>query len=367
MLEDALKVGVTRDRALIERFLAVLTERLVAVPYGEWIRLFGDARLRLQPAGHILGSAYVEFEADGQRLVFSGDLGPPHTPLLVDAQPPERADVLVLESTYGDRHHEDRRTRQGRLKAVVEHALRDGGTVIVPAFSVGRTQELLYELEGIFAEAESEAGAEAGAQTGAVGPWGSLQVVLDSPLAADFTKGYGQLRRHWDREARARLASGRHPLAFEQLVTVASHADHTRMVNYLAHRRQPALVLAASGMCAGGRVVNYLKAMVGDPRHDVLFVGYQAAGTPGRALQRFGPRGGWVELDDERFAIRCGVHTLGGYSAHADQADLLAFVRGITAGPPKEIRLVHGDDGAKAALATALTAAVPSAKVLVPG
>ena len=358
VLEDALKVGFTRDRRLLERFLAVLAQRLIPVPYGKWVTLFpgesASPRLRLQGAGHILGAAYLEFDADGARIVFSGDLGPPGSPLLPDVVPPERADVLVLESTYGDRHHEDRRTRQARLKAVVEHALRDGGTVIVPAFSVGRTQELLYELEGIFAEADAS------------GPWGRLQVVLDSPLAADFTKGYGQLRRHWDREARARLASGRHPLAFEQLVTVASHSDHTRMVNYLAHSRQPAVVLAASGMCAGGRVVNYLKAMVGDPRHDVLFVGYQAAGTPGRAIQRFGPRGGWVELDGERFGIRCGVHTLGGYSAHADQGDLLAFVLGIAAGPPAEIRLVHGDDGAKAALVAALTAAVPSARVLVP-
>jgi metallo-beta-lactamase family protein len=358
VLEDALKVGVTRDRRLIERFLAVLAQRLIPVPYGKWVTLFpgesASPRLRLQGAGHILGAAYLEFDADGARIVFSGDLGPPGSPLLPDVVPPERADVLVLESTYGDRHHEDRRTRQARLKAVVEHALRDGGTVIVPAFSVGRTQELLYELEGIFSEADAS------------GSWGRLQVVLDSPLAADFTKGYGQLRRHWDREARARLASGRHPLAFEQLVTVASHSDHTRMVNYLAHSRQPAVVLAASGMCAGGRVVNYLKAMVGDPRHDVLFVGYQAAGTPGRAIQRFGPRGGWVELDGERFDIRCGVHTLGGYSAHADQGDLLAFVLGIAAGPPAEIRLVHGDDGAKAALVAALAAAVPSARVLVP-
>jgi metallo-beta-lactamase family protein len=113
--------------------------------------------------------------------------------------------------------------------------------------------------------------------------------------------------------------------------------------------------------------VNYLKAMLGDPRHDVLFVGYQAAGTPGRAIQRFGPRGGWVELDGERFDIRCGIHTLGGYSAHADQAGLVAFARDIPGGPPKDIRLVHGDDGAKAALAAALKAAVPSARVVVPG
>jgi metallo-beta-lactamase family protein len=357
VLEDALKVGFTRDWRLIERFLAVLAQRLIPVPHGEWITLFpGDAaspQVRLQPAGHILGAAYLEFDVNGERIVFSGDLGPPGSPLLPDVVPPERADVLVLESTYGDRIHEDRSARRDRLKSVVEHALADGGTVIVPAFSVGRTQELLYELEAIF----TEAGA---------GPWESLQVVLDSPLAADFTRGYGTLRAFWDAEAKARVAAGRHPLAFEQLVTVASHDDHARMVNYLARSRQPALVLAASGMCAGGRVVNYLKAMLGDPRHDVLFVGYQAAGTPGRTIQRFGPRGGWVALDGERLDIRCGVHTLGGYSAHADQAGLVAFARDIPAGPPKDIRLVHGDDGAKAALAAALKAAVPSARVVVP-
>ena len=190
-------------------------------------------------------------------------------------------------------------------------------------------------------------------------------MVLDSPLAADFTRGYRTLRTFWDGEARARVAAGRHPLAFEQLVTVASHDDHARMVKYLAHSRQPALVLAASGMCAGGRVVNYLKAMLGDPRHDVLFVGYQAAGTPGRAIQRFGPRGGWVELDGERFDIRCGIHTLGGYSAHADQKDLINFVKRMRV-KPREIRLIHGDDRAKQVLKGKLQEFLPGTEIWVP-
>ncbi|KGE03794.1 Metallo-beta-lactamase family protein, RNA-specific [Pseudohaliea rubra DSM 19751] len=144
-----------------------------------------------------------------------------------------------------------------------------------------------------------------------------------------------------------------------------SHEDHQRMVTYLAESRQPAIVIAASGMCAGGRVVNYLKAMLGDPRHDVLFVGYQAAGTPGRAIQRYGPRGGYVALDGERYPIHAQVHTLGGYSAHADEQNLVDFVRGIPV-PPREIRLVHGEAGAKAALAEALRGAVPGSKVVVP-
>jgi metallo-beta-lactamase family protein len=110
------------------------------------------------------------------------------------------------------------------------------------------------------------------------------------------------------------------------LLTVDDHAAHLRMVEYLAREHRPAIVIAASGMCAGGRIVNYLKAMLGDPRHDVLFVGYQAAGTPGRDIQCYGPRGGYVELDGRRYDIRARIHTIGGYSAHADQQDLLDFI-----------------------------------------
>jgi metallo-beta-lactamase family protein len=139
------------------------------------------------------------------------------------------------------------------------------------------------------------------------------------------------------------VREGRHPLAFEQLVTVARHDDHVRMVRHLAESRQPAVVIAASGMCAGGRVVNYLKAMLGDARHDVLFVGYQAAGTPGRDIQRYGPRGGYVVLDGERLDIRARVHTIGGYSAHADQRNLIDFVH-IDVGGGTATRNNNGSD-----------------------
>jgi metallo-beta-lactamase family protein len=359
VLEDALEIGVTRNRALIERVLEVVQARTIALPYGQWHPLSGKGRVRLQAAGHILGSAYVEIEAaDGTRVVFSGDLGAPDTPLLPAPQPPERAEVLVLESTYGDRCHPDRTQRIERLRAAIEHALADGGTVLIPAFSVGRTQELLYELEALFHDLSEHSAT-----------WHQLQVVLDSPLAADFTRGYRRLRAFWDDEAHSRLSAGRHPLAFEQLVTVDDHHAHQRMVNYLAHSRQPAVVIAASGMCAGGRVVNYLKAMLGDPRHDVLFVGYQAAGTPGREIQHYGPRGGYVWLDGERVDIRAQIHTIGGYSAHADQRNLLDFVTAIPE-PPREIRLVHGDAAAKQALREALRQALgatATTRILLPG
>lgn len=366
VLEDALKVGFTRDRALIERFLEQIRRQVVALPYRQWHTvLAGEPRLqvKLAPAGHILGSAYVEIDLqqgrDKQRLLFSGDLGAPHTPLLPAPQPAYGADTVVLESTYGDRRHESRKERRQRLQALIERALGNKGTLLIPAFSIGRTQELLYELEEII-HRQGERRAAAGLT------WNDIDIIVDSPLAADFTAGYCQLREHWDREARRKLAAGRHPLAFEQIATIDDHKTHLQNVDRLARSARPAIVIAASGMCSGGRIVDYLKAMLGDPRHDVLFVGYQAAGTPGHAIQKYGPAGGYVDLDGERHVIRAGIHTLGGYSAHADQKNLLDFI-GRMRRKPKQIRLVHGDGGPKHALAEALRQRHPEIEVLIPG
>lgn len=364
VLEDALKIGVTRNERLIAQVLGLVRSRTIALPYGRWMTLAeGDPGLRVQlkPAGHILGSAYVECELrrDGTatRVVFSGDLGAPYTPLLPAPRSPYRADVLVLESTYGDRLHEDRRDRRRRLRSIVEHAFDNGGMLLIPAFSIGRTQELLYELESIIHQSGKR-------RLAAGRAWEDLEIVLDSPLAADFTAGYRRLRDHWDREAQRRLSSGRHPLAFEQVLTIDDHETHLRTVDYLARSGRPAVVIAASGMCSGGRILNYLKAMLEDPRHDVLFVGYQAAGTPGRDIQRYGPRGGYVDLDGRRYDIRAGVHTLGGYSAHADQKDLVNFVKRMRV-KPGEVILVHGDRGAKEALRLELLERFPGMDVRV--
>ncbi len=200
-------------------------------------------------------------------------------------QAPERADVLILESTYGDRLHEDRSIRQQALEQIIDKALEDNGTVLIPAFSIGRTQELLYELEDILRRkmplnhsAENSA-LPAG---GEVPPadWSRLPIILDSPLASRFTKAYQAFEDYWDEDARLRLDAGRKPLGFEQLITVDTHEEHLRTVNYLTSTARPAIVIAGNGMCAGGRIVNYLKAMLGDARHNVVFVGYQGKEHP---------------------------------------------------------------------------------------
>ncbi|WP_312955799.1 MBL fold metallo-hydrolase [Stutzerimonas nitrititolerans] len=470
VLEDAFKLSFSRDQQRIERYIDIVESRLVALPYQHWFTLVDtdelNASIRLQRAGHIIGSAYVEIDlnypqaGESKRIVFSGDLGAPHAPFLMPPQSPERADILVLESTYGDRLHEDRQTRRQRLEAVIEQALQDQGTVLIPAFSIGRTQELLYELEeiihtrsvgasslanmlpsetvpasstsvgasllansnsrpplsteeraapilplpsgeragvrgretmlenGITSESaglrseetspvissdaeqpplpQRERAGERGKKVAAnhlpdqtTTNWPELPIILDSPLASRFTAAYRELKPFWNQEARDRVQSGRRPLAFEQLITIDSHSDHQRIVNHLTQTARPAIVIAGGGMCSGGRIVNYLKAMLGDKRYNVLFVGYQAKGTPGHAIQTYGPKGGYVNLDGERFDIRAGISSIGGYSAHADQKGLMEFVTGMQQWPT-EIRVVHGEQRAKEALAEALKQHLPA-------
>jgi len=338
VLEDAFKLGFSRDQAQIEKYIRVIEQRIIALPYQQWFTLADtdelQARIRLQRAGHILGSAYVEIDltypqaGQSKRVVFSGDLGAPHAPFLMPPEPPERADILVLESTYGDRLHEDRQNRRKRLEAVIEQALEDQGTVLIPAFSIGRTQELLYELEEIIDAKLNSASALVGASSlakKAATPnadeanWPEIPVILDSPLASRFTETYRSLKPFWNQEARDRIQSGRRPLAFEQLITIDSHSDHQRIVNHLTQTARPAIVIAGGGMCSGGRIVNYLKAMLGDKRHNVLFVGYQAKGTPGHAIQTYGPKGGYVDLDGERIDIRAGITSIGGCACRSER------------------------------------------------
>lgn len=271
---------------------------------------------------------------------------------------------MVIESTYGDRNHENRSTRQQKLQQSLEHALSDSGTVLIPAFSIGRTQELLYELEHIIHQNKLKPVSQT--RSGVSLNWEDIDIIIDSPLASRFTEVYRSLANYWDDEAKRRVSSGRHPLSFEQVTTIDDHATHLQTVSYLQRQTRPAIVIAASGMCAGGRIVNYLKALLGDERNDVLFVGYQAAGTPGRDILRFHDKpNGYVVFDGERYAIHAKVQQISGYSAHAGQRDLLNFINRMRVKPQK-IHLVHGDDGAKRTLKGLIEIAHPASEVVVP-
>jgi metallo-beta-lactamase family protein len=371
VIEDALKVGVTRDKKIINACLNLLARRIVAIDFKTWFSLpllnkeAQSARARFQRAGHILGSAYVEIDITNNknigntvthnkgthRVVFSGDLGAPYTPLLPSPKAPYKADTLVIESTYGDKNHQKRKERTQTLKKVIEGAVADNGVVLVPAFSIGRTQELLYELEQLIHSAPKNS------------PWHTIHVILDSPMAANFTEQYKQFKYLWDAEAKRKVAKGRHPLDFKNLTTVNSHKDHMAIINYLATRQTPAIILAASGMCTGGRIVNYLARFLSDKTTDILFVGYQGRGTLGRDIQKYGPRNGYVFINNTRITINAKVHTISGYSAHADQNGLIKFVTGMRK-KPSHIKIVHGDDEAKNTLANKYTALLGN-KVLV--
>lgn len=362
VLEDAYKLNVSSEPVQVARYLDFVRGLIVPLPFEHWHTLVERpglaCRIRLQRAGHLLGSAYVECDMQhGQansRYVFSGDLGACGNPLLRPLQPPERADVLVLESTYGDRLHVHAGDRRQRLEAAIDRALADKGTILIPAFSLGRTQELLYELEDIL-HRKALLGSAGPGPDGDPLDWSQLPIILDSPLAQRITRVYRDLHVYWNAEAKARLAEGRDPLGFSQLISVDTHARHQQVVNYLKSTGRPAIVIAGNGMCSGGRIVNYLKAMLGDPRHEVVFVGYQAKGTPGAVIQASEGAQGFVliDLDGQMYEICAKVVTLSGYSGHADQAGLVNFVQGMSESPGT-IVLVHGEQRAKVALKQAL-------------
>ena len=348
VIKDALKVGVTKNERLINAVLGRLKTQLIALDYKKWQQLnqFQESvKIKFKPAGHIIGSAYIEIVVGDKKsktkVVFSGDLGAPYTPLLAAPKSPYRADWLILESTYGDKQHQNRLLRSKALKAVVEKSLKDGGVILIPAFSIGRTQELLYELEEIIFK--SKIGSK----------WKKIPIIVDSPLAAKFTKLYRKLKPLWDREAKRKIKAGRHPLNFNNLITIEDHQKHLALIARLASTNEPAIIIAASGMCTGGRIVNYLKAFLDKKQTDILFVGYQGKGTAGREIQKYGPRGGYVYLDEQKIDIQAQIHTLSGYSAHADQSDLVNFVKRMRY-KPKLLNLVHGEEQAKKGLAKAL-------------
>jgi metallo-beta-lactamase family protein len=345
MLKDAMRFETVAPSER-EKIAQTIEELSWGFEYRETFDLEKDIVFELGCAGHILGSCFIRFEdqKDGSAIVFSGDLGNSDTPILNDPDTAGSADILFLESTYGDRLHDGRAERMLRLADVLDHCLSDGGKVFIPAFSLGRTQEILYELDRIFSDPDYQHRFPRLA-SGARPP-----VFVDSPLGLEITRIYSSLAEFWDGEARGLLAKGDHPIDFERLYGVEKHADHGKLLDV----KGPAVIIAGSGMCTGGRIVNHLAAGIGMTENDIIFVGYQAAGTPGRAIQEKANANGAVVLDGKEGRIRAGVHTMSGYSAHADQRGLLDWVGGMSE-KPGQIKLVHGERRAQKVLAEKLT------------
>jgi metallo-beta-lactamase family protein len=340
MLEDAIRLGITRNKKIIANVLKSVRELIQPIPYGKWHGLGAQSEFRFSPAGHILGSAGIEIRNKDQWIALSGDIGSRCTPILNPPVPPQRADLLILESTYGDRFHEGRETRVERLEAILLDTLENRGVTLIPAFSLGRTQELLFELNQVIEGIGKKHGHSA---------LGAYDIIVDSPMAIKLTDIYEQMQPYWSEEAREILSVDKQPFVFSNLIEI-DHAGESRgNVEYLKRSGRPAIIIAGSGMCSGGRIMDYLKTFLHQPNTDILFVGYQAVGTTGRAIQECNQGKCSVRIDQREYPVRAKTHTLSGYSAHADQSDLLAYVQAIP-NKPQEIRLVHGEESAKQTL-----------------
>jgi metallo-beta-lactamase family protein len=300
--------------------------RLRPLPYDERREVAPGVTVRLRDAGHILGAAIVEVWADGRKLVFSGDLGPTGTPILRDPVAVGDADLVLLESTYGDREHRDRERTVGELGEILEAAWRTGGVVLIPAFAVGRSQELLYQFA-------------AQAEAWQMDRW---RIFLDSPMAAKVVDVYARHQDLFDDEARAVWSQRPSPFEMPNL-RMTRTTEESMAINRLAGG---VIVVAGSGMATGGRILHHFRHRLGRRETHVVFVGYQAEGTLGRRLVD-GAR--WVRIHGSDIRVNAQVHTVGGLSAHAGQQALLDWYGNFEARPP--LALVHGEDRAREALA----------------
>ncbi len=292
-------------------------------------------RIRFRRAGHLLGAASVEVMAkggDGRRRTwcFSGDVGRYDAPILKDPVPPlDPPAALVLESTYGDRKHVATETRE-RLAEILRRTFDRGGSVIVPAFALGRTQEVLYHLSDL-------------ADEGLLDP---NDVFLDSPMAVTATDLYERAQAEHDEELLEMIGQGTNPLSDDRF----HHVRNVSQSKRLNHRKKPAVIVASSGMATGGRVIHHLVHKLGDQRNAVVFVGYQAAGTRGRSLVEGADV---VPVFGRSIPVRAEIHYLRGLSAHADREELLRWCRELP-GVPERIFLNHGEDPARKALEAAI-------------
>ena len=328
----ARRAGRHAEEALYtQRDAEEVARRLRSVDYEKLLEPARGVRVRFRDAGHILGSAFLEVWLAGPsgevKLVFSGDVGQPDQPIIRDPETAVAADYLVMESTYGDRLHDSARNPVAQLSAIIKQAHDDGGNVIIPAFAVGRTQEVVYYLERICAEGCYD-----------------MPIYVDSPLAVRATEVFRRHGEVYDLETQARVTAEGGVFDFPGLHYTAS-VEESRSLN----DERGVIIISSSGMAEAGRIKHHLKHNLWKPEAHVVLVGYQAQGTLGRRLLEGDKR---VRIFGEEIAVKAHVHEISGFSAHADREQLLAWAAHFVA--PRLTLLTHGEPAPAFSLKRAL-------------
>jgi metallo-beta-lactamase family protein len=308
-----------------EKDVDAVIKQCSTAPYNSNVAITPQAHLVFHDAGHILGSAIVELtlEEKGKtsRLVFSGDLGKTDSVLMNDPVELKSADILLMEGTYGDRNHRTIDDTVEQLQRVLNETWERGGNVLIPAFAVGRSQEIIYHLGCLFKE-------------GLLDDW---QVFLDSPMAIEVTQVYDRwLNIMDDKDIKCLNDSGRESLAeFLPTLKLCNSSEESMAINKI---KQGAIIIAGSGMCTGGRIRHHFKHRIWKDNNTLLFIGFQARGTLGRRLVDGEKK---IRLFGDEYVVRARIETLGGFSAHAGQSELMAWARNFN--PAPRLMLVHGE------------------------
>ncbi|MCB8982753.1 MAG: MBL fold metallo-hydrolase [Ardenticatenaceae bacterium] len=326
-------------------------KQFIGLGYGRPYKLFPGVTLTFYDAGHILGSAIVALDIEDEesqrnrRLVFSGDLGRPNRPILRDPALLDRADILIIESTYGNRLHADLDEASDKLENIINETYGRGGKLIVPAFAVGRTQELVYRIHQLVEERD-------------IPP--KLPIFVDSPLAIDATGIYRLHPEAYDEEIAQFILANHNedPFGFDMMHYTRSTAE-SKELNFL---REPAVIISASGMAEAGRILHHLKNNIEDARNTILIVGWQAPNTLGRRLVEKQPV---VKIFGEEYRLKAQVETINGFSAHADRKELLEWT-GHLQQRPSHTFIVHGEEEAAFSFAAALQEEQHLPNVVVP-